>query len=262
MPRIKLDFDAKKLIDDLAHPDWYVRNEEWLRTFMFPINDSKTGLGGYSYKDVAIQKHKFYDLIVKYWRRIPLAKSGKHFVPRGIADKVVVHHTKTLLGKGQSWSDFKDKLKAIGLARQDASRFLDQKFYGLPFKKGDPIWTDRTFYGQPTSYSYHWIVWPSGGYDQLLDEASVAIHTNDDDINSSSIAIALVGDYDDANIFPPWEQKIALAEIIAQRYCGMEILGHGELQEQREFAKDKFAWKEEILSAISLLRQKTRPPVF
>ncbi len=226
--------------DQLQHPDWYIRLEDYLRKDIFPVVHDNPAL--------SLQRNRFYDVVTQMLidRQIPLATSGPNLdSERQPIDTVVIHHTE------ENPDISLGKLSAIGFIRQYAQRYLDDDIYGHKGLKGQPIWSGHFRNGEMVFFAYHWLVRPDGTTDRLLDDQYVGRHALD--LNPKSIGISLSGNYEHST--PPEEQVIATGKIIKESYPFIKptrIFGHLEVMQQRTCPGNQFirGWKGTILEAV------------
>lgn len=221
----------------LQHPDWYIRLEDYLQSKIFPVV--------HGVPELKAERDIFYTLVEEMLEKglIPLAESGPDLdVSRGKIDTIVIHHT-------EEEPDIRlTMLSAIGFVRQYGLNYLNDNVWGMTGLKGQPIWSGHFQSGKMVFFAYHWLVRPDGKEERLLDDTNVGRHSMD--MNPRSIGIALSGNYEHAT--PPLSQIQATAHVIKENYAYIEndgILGHCEVMENRTCPGDRFLkeWKKTLV---------------
>lgn len=184
-----------------------------------------------------------------YSGEVAIAKEGPDFDQwRKEIDAVVIHYTGNGKG-GVSWK----RLSTIGFLRQYAQDFWRyDDVYGI-LTRGTAIWSNH-FRDEGTSvpvfYAYHWIVRKDGTFERLLQDSEIGWQAGNKDINFSSIAIVLDGEYVDSS--PPIEMIEGVKKIIETYYNQVakeRIFGHREVNPKTICPGNRFLneWKEQIL---------------
>ena len=221
--------------EQLQHPDWYIRLEDYLKERIFPVskNINEKRLRQSFYETVESM------LIVG---KIPLAKKGPDLdAQRKPIDALVIHHT------SENPDITLSKLSAIGLVRQYGTHFIEGDIVGHKVR-GNPVWSGHFKDGRMVFFAYHWLVRPNGDYERLLEDNCIGLQSGNWDVNTRSIAIVLSGDY--SNRFPSEEQINSIKKIISGNYSGVDknrILGHREVNPKATCPGNKFlgskGWK-------------------
>lgn len=226
--------------EQLRHPDWYIRLEDYLISTIFPLIHDNPNL--------KTKRHRFYELVEKMMisNEIPLAKDGPNLdSDRKEIDIIVIHHT-------AEESDIRlSKLSAIGFVRQYGMAYLEDDVWGHKGLRGQPIWSGHFRNGKMVFFAYHWLVRPNGKTERLLEDVYVGRQSHD--LNPRSIGIALSGNYEHS--IPPIAQIEASAKIIKDNYPDVgvsSIFGHLEVMLGRTCPGDKFleGWKGSLLAAV------------
>lgn len=192
-----MKYKLKKWNQKLKYEDWYIYLEEEIREVMKP------GVGD------AITKYKLdvYSLIKKMIskKQIPLASHGPNLdEDRAKIDTIVIHHTGDQIESEQM-------LSAIGLVRQYAYEYLSGDILGYKFY-GMPVWSGHFKKGKQVFYPYHWVIFPNGRPVRLLKDRYIGWHAGDWGINTRSIGIALVGNFDKE--IPSFRQTMSLSKLV------------------------------------------------
>jgi hypothetical protein len=213
-----LDFRRAEWESRLSSPDWYIRVEDELRRLFFPVVHHDAQLKAF--------RHKLYELVAELLesQRVPLAERGPDLDrERHPVDTIVIHHTEEEPGIGLS------KLSAIGLVRQYAFQYLEDNVLGRRVR-GEPVWSGHFRQGRMVFFAYHWLIRPDGRAERLLEDTAIGWHAGNWAVNTSSVGIALSGDYEIDT--PPHAQIEAAARIIREYYPGVaqgSIFGHREV---------------------------------
>lgn len=224
----------------LRHPDWYIRLEDYLRSTIFPVVHDNP--------ELKIERHRFYELVEEMLQNdeIPLAETGPDLdSERRLIDTIVIHHT-------EEEPDIRlSKLSAIGFVRQYGKAYLENNVWGSKNLKGYPIWSGHFRGDNMVFYAYHWLVRPNGDIDRLLEDNQIGWQSHD--LNPQSVGLAFSGNYEHST--PPPEQIKAAAQVIRNHYSYIEIsqiLGHLEAMPDRTCPGDKFlsGWKKDLLSFV------------
>lgn len=235
--KTSLDFNADYWRYNLQYPDWYIRLENELRENIFPIVHDNYIIKRY--------RHQIYELTAKLLEdgKIPLAKNGQNLDrERKPIDTIIIHHTE------EDPDITLSKLSAIGLIRQYAKHYLEDKAIG-----GQAIWSGHFLNNKQVFFAYHWLIRPNGKVERLLKDVHIGWHSGNWEINRQSIGIAFSGNYEHSS--PSRTQIEATALLIKKHYSYLEkerIWGHREVKEERTCPGDKFidGWKENLLSLI------------
>jgi hypothetical protein len=202
----------------LTSPDWYMRVEDELRRLFFPVVHHDAQLKAF--------RHKVYELVAELLesKRVPLAERGPDLDrERRPVDTIVIHHTEEEPGIGLS------KLSAIGLVRQYAFQYLAGDVLGRHVR-GEAVWSGHFRQGEMVFFAYHWLIRPDGTAERLLEDTAIGWHAGNWAVNTSSIGIAVSGNYETDT--PPYAQIEATARIIREYYPGVakgSISGHKEV---------------------------------
>ncbi len=238
---MNLDFQQAYWEEKLRYPDWYVRLEDELQQFFFPVVHHNPQL--------KVFRNRLYDLIAELVtsKKLLLAQDGPNLDShRQPLQTIVIHHTEEVpeisLGK----------LSAIGLVRQYAYQYLTNDVLGHRVK-GQPIWSGHFRAGSMVFFAYHWLVRPDGTTERLLDDAYIGWHSGNWAVNTRSIAIALSGNYEDSA--PSLTQVAAVAQLIKEHYPHIprqNVLGHREVKADLTCPGAKFLteWKETLLNEL------------
>jgi len=95
---------------------------------------------------------------------------------------------------------------------------------------GEPVWSGHFRLGEMVFFAYHWLIRPDGTVERLLEDTAIGWHAGNWAVNTSSVGIALSGDYETNT--PPYVQIEATARIIREHYPGVaqgSIAGHREV---------------------------------
>jgi hypothetical protein len=213
-----LDFQRADWESRLTWPDWYMRVEDELRRLFFPVVHHDAQMKAF--------RHKVYELVAELLesKRLPLAERGPDLDrERRPVDTIVVHHTEEEQGIGLG------KLSAIGLVRQYAFQYLEDNVLGRHVR-GEAVWSGHFRQGEMVFFAYHWLIRPDGTAERLLADTAIGWHAGNWAVNTSSIGIAVSGDYETDT--PPYAQIEATARIIREYYPGVaseSIVGHREV---------------------------------
>ncbi|MGH7246088.1 MAG: peptidoglycan recognition protein family protein [Candidatus Levyibacteriota bacterium] len=238
---MKYPFDRDYWKEQMMHPDWYIKVEKELREYFFPINKNDLQL--------SIFRHYVYDLVAEMLERkeVGLATSGPDLdTPRQPITKLIVHHTK------EDPAISLAKLSAIGLIRQYGMYYLDDALPGIKLK-GQPVWSNHFYKGNMVFFAYHWLVREDGSVKRLLEDKYLSFHAGVWDVNTSSVAIALSGNYEHAT--PPNIQIASAAEIIKTHYPHIPttaIFAHREVRDDRTCPGENYenGWKKTLFSLL------------
>jgi hypothetical protein len=239
-----LSYKPERIQQDLRHPDWYLRLEEYLSKTIFPVVHDDP--------EIKIERHKFYELVEQMLERgeIPLAESGPDLdSEREVIDTAVIHHT-------EEEGDIRlSKLSAIGLVRQYAKAYIEDDVWGRKGLRGKPIWSNHFRGGKMVFFAYHWLIRPGGEAERLLLDAQIGRQTQN--MNPRSIGLAFSGNYEHGT--PPIKQIETAAKVINGFYGNIpkdRILGHREVMPERTCPGDQFlnGWKNTLISSIRNLR--------
>jgi hypothetical protein len=223
--------------ENLRYGDWYIRLEKELKDIFLPLQDDE---------ERREYRHKVYDLVGKMLQtsQIPLAINGPNFdKERKLIDSIVIHHTKEK-------SDIElDTLSGIGFIRQYALDYLNNNVLGYTVY-GKPIWSGHFYKNKQVFFAYHWLVRSDGFVERLLQDEYIGWHAGNWDINTSSVGIALSGNYE--QIIPPNVQLHAVKNLISTYYPQIEkekIIGHCEVYKNTICPGKKFLihWKKQLL---------------
>lgn len=225
--------------EQLQHPDWYIKLENYLKEKIFPVTSDKS---------IKRQRQLFYETVeaMLVEGKIPLADEGPNFdADRNPIDTILIHHT-------SEDPDIRlSKLSAIGLVRQYGKDYLKNDVLGYNVK-GSPIWSNHFKDGKMVFFAYHWLVRPDGKTERLLEDKYIGWQSGNWDINTRSVAIALSGDYSDEH--PSKEQLEGIGNIIKDNYSRVSstrILGHREVNPKTICPGNKFlseqGWKDQII---------------
>lgn len=215
---MELDFRRAEWESRLTSLDWYIRVEDELRRLFFPVVHHDAQLKAF--------RHKVYELVAELLesKRLPLAERGPDLDrERRPVDSIVIHHTEEEPGIRLS------KLSAIGLVRQYAFQYLADDVLGRHVR-GEPVWSGHFRQGEMVFFAYHWLIRPEGTAERLLEDTAIGWHAGNWAVNTSSIGIALSGDYETNT--PPYAQIEATARIISEYYPHVDkgcISGHREV---------------------------------
>ncbi len=171
---------------------------------------------------------------------IALGKDGpNHDGEREEIDTALIHHS------SREFSGDKEEtynlLNALGLLRLYAANYSNK---GKPYH-GFPIWSNHGYGGKQTFIAYHFLVYPDGTFDQVLNDQCIGWHAGDWKVNKKSIAICFVDDLDNKK---PTDEAIAAAKIILSRYRIKEVLGHSESNPKTSCPGKMFEeWKKELI---------------
>jgi len=223
--------------EQLAHPDWYVRLEDYLRQEVFPVIHDNP--------ELMERRHKFYSVVDQMLKngQIPLATEGPDLdAERQPIDTVVIHHTE------EDPNIPLERLNAIGFVRQFAQKYLDDDLYGHKGVRSQSIWSGHFRDGRMVFFAYHWLIRPDGEHERLLEDKYIGRHAID--LNPRSVGIAFSGNYEHST--PPIEQIKATAKILSDNYSFVDqgrILGHCEVMKNRTCPGDRFLseWKSTLL---------------
>jgi len=238
---MKIDFQRAYWESKLTYPDWYIRIEDELRQLFFPVVHGHSQLKAF--------RHQVYELVEELLESssIPLATCGPNRDEmRRPIDAVVIHHT-------EEEPDIRlSKLSAIGLVRQYAFQYLAGDVSGRTVR-GEPIWSGHFRQGKMVFFAYHWLVRPDGTAERLLEDAYIGWHAGNWQINTSSIGLALSGNYEEAT--PPLVQIEAVARLIRTNYPQVtagSIVGHREVVAGITCPGADFlnGWKQTLLDAV------------
>lgn len=236
----KASAEKEQWKQELKHPDWYVRLENYLRQEIFPVEHDNP--------ELVAKRNDFYLVVEEMLKngQIPLAETGPNLdSERQPINAVIIHHTE------EDPNISLDRLNAIGFVRQYAQKYLDDDVYGNKGLRGQPIWSGHFKDGKMVFFAYHWLIRPDGKAERLLDDKYVARHAVQH--NPSTIGVAISGNYEHST--PPIEQIAAVAQIIKYNYSLVDvgrILGHREVMEGRTCPGDKFlgGWKNTLIDAV------------
>ncbi len=236
-----LDFRRAEWESRLTSPDWYMRVEDELRRLFFPVVHHDAQLKAF--------RHKVYELVAELLesKRLPLAERGPDLDrERRPVDTIVIHHTEEEPGIRLS------KLSAIGLVRQYAFQYLADDVLGKHVR-GEPVWSGHFRQGEMVFFAYHWLIRPDGAAERLLEDTAIGWHAGNWTVNTSSVGIALSGDYETST--PPYAQIEAAARIIREYYSGVareSIVGHREMAAGISCPGAYFlqGWKQMLLNLV------------
>jgi len=215
---MELDFRRAEWESRLTSPDWYIRVEDELRRLFFPVVHDDAQLKAF--------RHKVYELVAELLesKQLPLAERGPDLDrERRPVDNIIIHHTEEEPGIGLG------KLSAIGLVRQYAFEYLAGDVLGRHVR-GEAVWSNHFRQGEMVFFAYHWLIRPDGTAERLLEDTAIGWHAGNWAVNTSSVGIALSGNYE-ANT-PPHAQIEATARLIREYYPQVDkggIAGHREV---------------------------------
>ncbi len=210
-----LDFRRAEWESRLTSPDWYMRVEDELRRLFFPVVHHDAQLKAF--------RHKVYELVAE-----------------------LLESTEEEPGIRLS------KLSAIGLVRQYAFQYLADDMLGRHVR-GEPVWSGHFRQGEMVFFAYHWLIRPDGAAERLLEDTAIGWHAGNWTVNTSSVGIALSGDYETST--PPYAQIEAAARIIREYYSGVareSIVGHREMAAGISCPGAYFlqGWKQMLLNLV------------
>lgn len=227
--------------EHLNYPDWYSRLETDISKYFLPVVHDNP--------ELKHARHVIYNIIEKKLidGSLPLATAGPNLdAQRQPVDTLIIHHTEEDSTMPPS------RLSAIGLLRLYAPKYLDNNVIDHQLK-GNTIWSGHFWEGKQVFYGYHWLVFPDGSTQRLLDDSNIGWHSGNWKINTRSVGIALAGNYEHST--PPKTQLLATAQLISDVYPAVEkhsIHGHREVKEHRTCPGDQFlsGWKQVLLSSV------------
>lgn len=234
-------FRREEWMHKLRRPDWYNQLEEELTRFIFPVVHDDPGLKEW--------RQEVYNLVGEMLERgeIPLATTGPDLdSQRRSIDTIIIHHTEDDAQMPLA------TLSAIGLLRQYSFQYLQDDVLGRPVR-GEAVWSGHFRSGSMVFFAYHWLIYPNGMVERLLEDRAIGWHAGNWEINTRSIGLALAGNYEHA--VPPVEQLVAAAHVIRRYYSSIlpeQVLGHREVRTGLTcpgafFLKD---WKQTLLEML------------
>src|ERR1700694_909189 len=120
---MNLDFQRAYWEEKLLYPDWYVRLEDELHQFFFPVVHHNLQLKAF--------RIQVYELVAELvlTRKLPLAYDGPNLdLHRQPLQTIFIHHTEEVPEMSLG------KLSAIGLVRQYAYQYLTNDVLGYCVK--------------------------------------------------------------------------------------------------------------------------------
>lgn len=221
-------------------PKWYLVLEKELKEFFWDYKGSRSKKS----KEWLEEREEFLSMVSELLSAgvIYVEKDGlNHDEGREEIDTVVIHHSSREF-KGNKDETY-NELNALGLIRLYAANYAkkSKSYHGMP------IWSNHGYGGKQTFIAYHFLVYPDGTFDQILNEQCIGWHAGDWKVNKRSIAICFVGDLENKR---PTDEAIKAAKTIVARYSIKEVLGHHEVNTKtscpgKPFLGDK-GWKREL----------------
>ncbi len=227
-------FDPKDFIEIYARTDWYIQMHDLLREYFFEYHDRQEKI----YGDWQQKRKEIVMMTSEFLREgaIGLSKRRNTDFDKGRKpiDTIVIHHS------GHPSTQPFDFANAMNLINVYARKFSDRSkpYYGMPIASGH-------FYEEkPIFIAYHYFILDDGSYTNYLKDEYVGLHCGDTDYNNRSIALCFHDELDERQ---PSVRAIEAANDIISRYPGCQILGHGEIQQNRSCPGTSFygenGWK-------------------
>lgn len=171
---------------------------------------------------------------------IALAKTGPNIdSERKPIDTIVVHHSATSRNE-----DFNlTHIEALCLIR------IFAPVHGNPSSPEyqQPIWSNHFYQDHQTFIVYHYLIWPNGRIDHVLNDKQIGWQAGNWEVNCRSIAICFVGDFQKV---PPSSAALNAAAQIVKKYPNATIEPHSAINHSTVCPGEPFStWKKQLVSA-------------